>query len=186
MNEIKSMEMFTNHLKLIAANLDHVCAELKAPECLASLLDALVEPGLPPGEYDRDAQEFFRDRLREGGLGVVGWYGWYAVRRVNPDEPSVLVGAAGYIGPPNDAGEVEVGFSMMPRWQGLGYATEICRALVENALADVRVKKVVAHASPSNLSSCRVLEKCGFHSEDVDEETGNKSFEILRGNIPGI
>jgi len=186
MNETNARKMLTNRLELIAANWDHVCAELEAPEHLAALLKATVEPGWPPGEYDRDAQIFFRDRLREGGLSVTGWYGWYALRRVNPDEPSVLVGAAGYIGPPDGAGAVEIGFSLMPAWQGLGYATEICRALVENALADARVKKVVAHAAPVNLASCRELEKCGFRGADIDEETGNKRFEILRGKIPGV
>jgi len=182
MNEINLLKLSTDRLELIAATLDHVCAELKAPECLASLLNAQVESGWPPGEYDRAAQEFFRDRLQASGMSAVGWYGWYAVRRESCGQPSVLIGAGGYIGPPNEGGEVEIGFSVMPAWQNSGYATEICHALVENALADVRVQRVIAHASPTNGPSCRVLEKCRFHHTGADEESGHWRFEILRNN----
>ena len=116
MNETNARKIFTNRLELVAANLDHVCAELEAPELLAALLNAQVEPGWPPGEYDRDAQMYFRDRLGENGSSVVGWYGWYAVRREKSDQPSVLIGAGGFIGPPDEEGEVEIGFSMYRFW----------------------------------------------------------------------
>ncbi|MCD4846876.1 MAG: GNAT family N-acetyltransferase [Candidatus Aegiribacteria sp.] len=180
MNESKSIKLSTNRLELIAATLDHVCAELEAPERLASLLNAQVEPGWPPGEYDRDAQEFFRDRLKEGGVAVIGWYGWYAVRCGSPYQPSVLVGAGGYFGPPSEEGEVEIGFSVMPAWQGLGYATEIAETLIENAFTDIQVQKVIAHTTPVNLASCKVLEKCGFRYVCRNEESDNNRFEILR------
>jgi RimJ/RimL family protein N-acetyltransferase len=180
MNKSKTVKLSTNRLELVAATLDHICAELEAPERLASLLNAQVEPGWPPGEYDRNAQEFFRDRLKEGGVAVIGWYSWYAVRRGSPYQPSVLVGAGGYFGPPNEEGEVEIGFSVMSVWQGLGYAIEMAEALIENAFTDIRVKKVIAHTTPVNLASCKVLEKCRFRYVCRDEESGNNLFEILR------
>ncbi len=114
MNNIAPVTLSTPRLELIAATLEHICAEIGAPGCLSSLLHARVEPGWPPGEYDGDAMKFFRDRLQEGGEAVVGWYSWYAVQRATPDQPSILIGAGGYFGPPNDAGEVEIGFSIMP------------------------------------------------------------------------
>lgn len=161
-----------------------MCAEIEAPECLASLLGATVEPGWPPGEYDRGAQEFFRDRLREGGNHAVGWYGWYAIRRGGLNEASVLVGAGGYIGPPNGDGVVEIGFSMMPLWQGMGYATEMVQTLVANALADPRVRKVVAHTSRENSASRRVLNRTGFRYVDGADEPGSVCFEVLRDPQP--
>src|SRR5262249_37537499 len=39
--------------------------------------------------------EFFRERLA-ADPGSLGWYGWYALYR----EEAVVVGAAGYLGPP--------------------------------------------------------------------------------------
>ncbi|MGX9364520.1 hypothetical protein ACTVJH_00570 [Desulfoplanes sp. PS50] len=72
-----------NKLDLLKQELDSfrplpseiVSAELEAPEQLASLLNAEIETGWPPGEYDRDAQEFVRDRLQGGGLSAVGIFG---------------------------------------------------------------------------------------------------------------
>ncbi len=180
MNETVSVRLTTNRLELIAATLNHVCAELEAPESLAALLNAQVEPGWPPGEYDRNAQEFFRDQLKEGGLSVVGWYGWYAVRRGSRSHPSVLIGAGGYFGPPGEDGVVEIGFSIMPTWQSYGYATELAEMLIRNAFTDIRVQKVIAHTTPMNLASCKVLEKCGFNYVRRNEESGNRLYEIIR------
>ncbi len=180
MNQSISMRLSTNRLELIAATLDHVCAELESAERLASLLKAYVEPGWPPGEYDRDAQEFFRDRLKEGGAAVIGWYGWYALRHGNADQAPVLVGAGGYFGPPSEEGVVEIGFSIMPAWQNNGYATELAEMLIKNAFTDGRVLKVIAHTTPTNLASRKVLEKCGFNYVCREEESGNNLYAIMR------
>jgi ribosomal-protein-alanine N-acetyltransferase len=171
------MKLRTERLDLVAATLDHICAELEAPRYLASLLGATVDPGWPPGEYDRGVQEFFRDRLREGGADAVGRYGWYAVRRGGDGNRAVLVGAGGYIGPPDADGAIEVGFSLMPAWRNMGYATEMVEALVAHALADSGVRVIVAHTSMENPASMRVLEKSGFMRADDDGEGGVR-YEI--------
>ena len=141
MKEGESVILQTHRLDLIAATFDLVCAELESPGHLGSLLSAQVDPGWPPGQYDRDAQEFFRDRLAAGGMTAVGWYGWYAVRRGGYDGPSFLVGAGGYFGPPDASGTVEIGFSVLPSRRGMGYASEMAGALVANAFADTRGRK---------------------------------------------
>jgi len=177
---IKPVRLYTNHLELVPATIEYVQAELEAPERLAALLKTQVDPEWPPGEYDRGAQEFFLNRLTEGGISVVGWYGWYALRRKDDYYPSILVGAGGYFGPPNEEGIVEIGFSVMPSWQGLGYATEIASVLVDNAFSDTRIQKVVAHTTPENLASRKVLEKCGFHYGNRTVDSGNDLYVILR------
>jgi hypothetical protein len=50
----------SRRLTLIASTLVHLRTELESPEQLASLLNAVVSPEWPTGEYDRDAMEFFR------------------------------------------------------------------------------------------------------------------------------
>src|SRR5215211_3999190 len=70
------IQLYTPRLTMIAATLEHVRIELEAPEQLSTLLDAQVSSAWPTGEYDRDAMEFFRARLEEGGTAVEGWYGW--------------------------------------------------------------------------------------------------------------
>jgi RimJ/RimL family protein N-acetyltransferase len=170
------MRLSTNHLELVAATFDHVCAELESAQRLASLLKAHVKPGWPPGEYDRDAQRFFRDRLKEGGASVIGWYCWYALRHGDPCHPPELVGAGGYFGPPSEEGLVEIGFSIMPSWQNLGYATDLAKMLVKNAFTDSRVQRVIAHTTPMNPASCKVLEKCGFNCVCRDEGNGTSLY----------
>ncbi len=188
MNTPKPVAMSTGSLEMIAATPDHLAAENESPECLASLLNALVEPGWPPGEYDRDAREYFQERLEEGGADVAGWYVWYALRKGESGGPSVLVGAGGYFGPPDDDGTVEIGFSVMPGWRELGCATEMAGMLVRRAFADGRVQKVVAHAAPANPMSRRVLEKCGFFFVSRDETSGDNRFEVFipPGSGPGF
>ena len=181
MDESNLLKIYTDRLELVAATLDHVRAELESPESLAAQLNADVGPDWPPGEYDRDAQEFFRDCLQKGGSAVVGWYCWYAIRN---DEHSVLIGSGGYLGLPCENGEVEIGFSIVKNWQRAGYATEMAGALVANALADSRVQKIIAHSTPRNLASCKVLEKVGFKVVGTDEKTGNIRFEIHRNGLP--
>ncbi|MBN1333413.1 MAG: GNAT family N-acetyltransferase [Synergistales bacterium] len=177
MKELKPSRLYTDRLELIAATPEHVKAELENPELLASLLNAQVGPGWPPGEYDRGAQEFFLDRLTEGGKPAQGWYLWYALRRETPTQPALLIGSGGYVGPPDGSGVVEIGFSVMTEHRGLGYATEIAQALIAKAFTDNRVQKVIAHTTPENKASCRVLEKCCF---SWIEGSDNGRFEILR------
>ena len=180
MTESTSKRIYTNRLELVAATLSHVRVELETPEQLGKLLNTQTESEWPPGEYDREAQLFFKDKLEEGGTDVIGWYGWYALLRCNMKVPSTLIGAGGYFGPPDIKGEVEIGFSILSRWQRIGLATEMAIALVQNAYFDRRVKKVIAHTHPSNLASRKVLEKSGFVFINLDEVSGNYRFESYR------
>lgn len=172
----------TKRLDLEAATEGHISAELESPECLGILLKAKVEPGWPPGEYDRGAQEFFRERLRDGGEAVVGWNVWYAIRR-EPAEPPVLIGAGGYVCPPNENGEVEAGFSIVETWRNQGYATEFVKALVGWAFGDCRVRKIIANTTIQNVASCKVLTKAGFQFHNNGEKTENIRFEITRKQL---
>lgn len=168
----------TDRLDLVAATLDHVRTEIEAPERLEALIGASVSPDWPPGEYDASAMEFFRDRLEQGGPDVVGWYGWYAIRRPDGDRPVTLIGAAGYLGPPDDQGRVEIGYSLLPAWRGQGYATEITQALASRALSNPGVRLIVAHTQAENHASARVLERCGFTPAGEGSEPGSLRFEL--------
>lgn len=178
MEPAKFLTVSTNRLHVVAATVDHLHAELNGSECLATLLQAKVEAGWPPGEYDRDAQEFFRDRLCEGGTDVVGWYTWYAVRCAAAWQRAVLVGAGGFLGPPNEAGDAEIGFSIVPSWQGQGYATELVAALLTWAFGDTRVRRILAHTTGQNPASCRVLDKAGFRRVHHTKESEDLCFEL--------
>lgn len=170
----------TDRLLLIAATFDHLCAEIEAPAKLASMLGIDVPSTWPPGEYDRAAQEFFRDRMEELGPEGAGWYSWYVLLRTEDSPGAMLIGAAGYTGPPDRSGEIEIGYSILPAWCGKGFATEAVRALVEHAFCDTNVLSIAARTTARNVASRTVLLNAGFHPAGSPGEAGTLRFEIRR------
>lgn len=85
-----------------------------------------------------------------------------------------VVGTAGFKGPPDEGGVVEIAYAIAPGHRGRGYATEAAGALVAFAFADERVRVVRAHTLPEVSASTRVLEKCGLLqiAKVVDPEDG--------------
>jgi ribosomal-protein-alanine N-acetyltransferase len=173
-------QLYTERLLMIAATLEHFRTELESPKHLGILLDAQVSSAWPPGEYDRDAMEFFRARLEEGGTEVEGWSVWYAVRKADRQGPRALVGAGGYFGPPDSEGVVEIGYSVLPEWRRMGYASEMVQALLERAFSHGQVRKVIAHTTESNRASIGVLLQCGFLAAGVGKEADTLRFERCR------
>lgn len=175
MNNKKTLQ--SHRLTLIATTLAHIRTELESPEQLAAMLNAVVSTEWPTGEYDRDAMEFFRARLEEGGEDVEGWYGWYAVRAADSEGPRALIGGGGYFGPPGMDGTVEIGYSVLPQWQRRGYASEIVQTLVQHAFTFSTVERIIAHTTEANPASIAVLLRCGFHRAGAGREPGTWRFE---------
>jgi|WetSurMetagenome_2_1015567.scaffolds.fasta_scaffold332354_2 [ribosomal protein S5]-alanine N-acetyltransferase len=169
----------TARLDLVAASLAHLDAELESPGRLAALLGAQVPEDWPPGEYDRPAIELFRATMAERPE-VFGWLGWYAILRAGAGRPAIVVAAAGYLGPPDAEGAVEVGYSVAAAHRSRGYASEVVGALVARAFSRPDVARVIAHTSADNLASSRVLERCGFSPDGPGAEPGTLRFVLSR------
>ncbi len=73
---------------------------------------------------------------------------------------------------PTKTKDWEVGYMLMTREWGNGFATEVCRALVEFGFEELGLESVFATVDDDHESSIRVLRKCGFefHSYDFDEQ----------------
>lgn len=173
--------MQTPRLELVAARLEHLEAELAGAARFAELLGAEVPPSWPPGEYDRFAIAYFRDRLAEGGEAVVPWYVWYAIRPAAADSPATLVACGGYFGPPSTDGTVEIGYSVVPEWRRRGYATELVQALITRAFAVPGVSRILAEADVANVASIAVLTRCGFRKMGTGREPHYDRFQLDRG-----
>ena len=87
---------------------------------------------------------------------------WYTCWRVTLAQGGQLVGNVGFLGEPNDAGEVELGYGTLPGFCGNGYATEAVRRLAEWGFSQPDVFFIQAQAAEENAASRRVLEKAGF------------------------
>ena len=91
-------------------------------------------------------------------------------------EDNMIMGDMGFKGGPNEEGIIDIGYSIVPSYQGKGYATEMGKAMVDWGLSQPNVKKVVATCNPDNIASIRVLEKIGFI-------VTNKTEDNIFGNL---
>ncbi len=165
----------SSRLSLVAATLGHIEAELAGSLSLAALLGADVPASWPPGEYDRNAQEYFQGRLAAASPADAGWFGWYAIAAGPPFASPTLVAAAGFLGPPDADGTVEIGYSVIPEATGRGFATEAVRALGQWAIGN-GAARVIAHTTRANEASIAVLTRCGFVEDGPGTEPGTIRF----------
>ena len=73
-----------------------------------------------------------------------------------------MVGDLCFVGEPNEAGEVEIGYGTYPEFQGQGYMTEMVSGMVAWAKAQPGVKAIIASTDATNVASYRVLQKNNF------------------------
>ncbi|MEV0678763.1 GNAT family N-acetyltransferase [Actinosynnema sp. NPDC050436] len=86
----------------------------------------------------------------------------------------LAVGRAGYHGPPDADGMVEVGYAVHPDHRRRGYARAALEALLRRAAGEPGVRTVRATISPDNEPSYRLVAQYGFveNGEQWDEEDG--------------
>jgi ribosomal-protein-alanine N-acetyltransferase len=63
-------------------------------------------------------------------------------------------------------GQLEIGYTLSPRFWGKGIATEVSKALTEYAFAITNTEEVVAVTDTDNIGSQKVLLKAGFKQLD--------------------
>ncbi|MEV4148718.1 GNAT family N-acetyltransferase [Amycolatopsis sp. NPDC049691] len=96
----------------------------------------------------------------------------------------LAVGRAGYHGPPDSSGMVEIGYAVEPVHRRRGYARAALEALLRRAADEPRVRTVRATISPDNLASYQLVSQYGFVEigEDWDEEDGlGIIYEVAAG-----
>lgn len=161
----------TKRLTLIPAGPELLHLELTGAAAVGAALHVAVPKDWPPGEYDRNALEFFLAQHAAGGANAEGWYAWYAVDRAS----QTLVAAGGYFGPPDAQGKVEIGFSVSSAWRRKGIATDLVSALTENARAR-GAWRIIAHTAKENSGALGALAANGFHP-CAPEREGLLGFE---------
>jgi len=77
-------------------------------------------------------------------------------------------------------GDIEVGYFLRRRAWGHGYATEVCRQLLELAFSEPPLDEVVATIDPENARSRNVLEKAGFRDHGTTRCYGEDGAPIYR------
>lgn len=168
----------TARLTLAPASAGLARAEIYDRGEFARQLGARVPDTWPP-ETLADALPLILGLL-EAAPDQVGWFRRYALAADGASGEPVLVGSGGFRGPPQD-GTVEIGDSVLPQFQGRGYATEVVGGLLRWAIEEHGVARVGATAQWSNPASVRVLIKAGFVPVGTTPGPGGQQFELRGG-----
>ncbi|QNE19990.1 GNAT family N-acetyltransferase [Kribbella qitaiheensis] len=168
-------------------------AELSAKTMSALLADDLdaarTESGVELGELfvDDRAKWLWNYRLKqlETQPEAAGWIARAVLAESAEAESAeaapagagpgeVVVGYAGYHGPPDADGMVEVGYTVDPQYRRQGFAKAILAALIERAATEPAVRVVRATISPDNAASLATIASFGFtqKGDQWDEEDG--------------
>ncbi len=78
------------------------------------------------------------------------------------EQRHLAVGRAGYHGPPDPAGMVEIGYAVDPALRRRGYARAALEALLRRAAEEPQVRTVRVSISPDNLASYELASQYGF------------------------
>ncbi|WP_223178703.1 GNAT family N-acetyltransferase [Streptomyces boluensis] len=112
----------------------------------------------------------------------------WMVRQAVVGDGGLAVGHAGFHGPPDEAGMVEVGYSVAPEFRRRGYARATLVELLCRAAAEPTVTTVRAAISPGNAASLATVSGFGFVEvgEQWDDEDGRELvFEVpARRGVP--
>jgi len=91
---------------------------------------------------------------------------------------NIVIGSMGFKAPPDDNGAVEIGYDIVPAYQGDGYATEMAQALIAWGFEQPSVRIIAAECLPDNWASIRVLQKVGMQQVYSSDEM--LRWELMR------
>lgn len=163
-------DLHADGVRLTPTTIDRLNVEDISGEALAASLGVAAPASWPPLHNGPETREWMRRKLLADANNQ-GWFGWYIIATL--DRVPTLAGGAGYKGPPDANGEVEIGYSVVRQYHRRGIASTAVRLLCERAFA-AGVTAVLAETLPGLVASQGVLGKAGFvkFEERTDPEEG--------------
>lgn len=153
------MSLETPRLTLLPSSPQHILTLIDEPERFEDVAGMQVAEGFREFLVSDDVSPEWLAALRAASVPDPWRYGFFVVLRGS----RLVIGSAGFKGPPDSDGTVEIAYGIVPSFEGQGYATEAATALVDYATVTAHARRIVAHTLPESNASTRVLEKCGFH-----------------------
>jgi RimJ/RimL family protein N-acetyltransferase len=106
------------------------------------------------------AQAWLAERM---GWGPPSVYGWAMADRADDR----FIGTTALFALSGPTHRAELGYSLMPRLQGQGLATEAVRLALDFGFDTLGLERVEADVDPRNEPSCRLAERLGFQREGL-------------------
>lgn len=91
--------------------------------------------------------------------GRLLWHSFFFLVRKSD---RVVVGSADFKAPPDEEGQVEIGYGLGSEFEHNGYMTEAVRALCGVALGQPGIAHILAETDLDGYASQRILVRCGF------------------------
>jgi len=110
-----------------------------------------------------EAMPVFRELfIKDGPTGFNSWL-------ILDKDSMVIIGSAGFVGGPDAAGTVELGFGILPARRRNGYWREAVRALMAWSFGAPGVNSIIARCDPGNLPSMAIIKKLGFMETGAED-----------------
>ena len=163
------MFLTTPRLTLHPCDPAHLLALIDDQRRFEQLSGLRAADGLRDFYVSDDVSPQWLDDLRRSA-GADPWrHGFFVVHAVS----GAVIGSAGFVGPPDASGIVEIAYGIVPGFPGQGFATEVAAALVQFALENEGVRLIRAHTLPETNASTRVLTNCGFRNTGTVLDPGD-------------
>ena len=171
----KDFNIETPRLTLICCSKEILEVLFKGDDALAAFLQINIPAKWT--EFGEPAFKFTYDKITDSNVKQE-WWAYLPVLR----KTKTLVGSCGYKGQPKN-GMVEIGYEVAEGYRGWGLATEMAKALIQNAFKSEEVDYVQAHTLAMVNESGSVLKKCGMTKmEEIEDPEDGKiwRWEIRR------
>lgn len=157
------------HIRLVQLSVDAMTALLDG-----DLARARELTGLPLGDFFVTGRARGLWAMRLGQIAADPAAARWVARAVATRDGGSVVGHAGFHGPPDADGMVEVGYAVVPEHRRLGYATAMLARLLAIAAEDPAVRVVRASVGPDNVASLATIAHFGFVQigQQWDDEDG--------------
>ena len=168
-------DILTPRLDLIPITPEALHSEQANDHRLAQIIQATIPENWPPADWE---PHVFTTLLAqyEKHPRQVAWHRYLTLR--NPDQTRTLIGAAGAFWRETAPNECEIGYSVLPPWEGRGLATEAAQALIAQIRLDPGIESILAHTFPHLAASIRIMEKCGLIPDGEGEEPGTIRYRL--------
>jgi len=147
-------------LALLALDRDLAALQASSRTAFFNAIAVTHEPIWPPAPFDSPGLEWAAANLVHDPEGE-GWYGWAMLANEGERAPPRLVGIAALIGRPDEDGDVELAFGLLPEFRGRGYGGGAVAALAGWALAN-GATRVHSHVDAEDAHAAQMLAKSGF------------------------
>ncbi|MGD0603952.1 MAG: GNAT family N-acetyltransferase [Streptosporangiaceae bacterium] len=146
-------------LRQVPAGLARVLADPEA--------DNPRSPSWAPGYPMPGSREAARNFLRQAEAATDGGQGPWGMFLIILRETGEVVGDIGFHGPPDEAGTVEIGYSIVEQYRGRGLVGESAVAICGLAWSQPEVSRIIAQTEEGNAASAGVLRHAGFREDGI-------------------